>query len=88
MDWLEQELREALRRQEPSPDFMQRPKRAQVFPLRRWLAAAAAMLVTIGAAGALREYEGQQAKRQVLLAVHIAGAKMSRIQAQVRGVSQ
>jgi len=88
MDWLEQELREALRRQEPSPDFLERPRRAHVLPMRRWMAAAAVVLAAIGAGGAMREYQGHVAKERVLLAVRIAGGKMNRIQAQVRGVAQ
>ena len=88
MDWLEEELKNALGRQEPSPDFLRRPRRARILPARRWLAAAAVVLAAIGAGGAVREYRGHAAKERVLLAVRIAAGKMNRIQMQVRGAAQ
>ncbi|HXS98393.1 MAG TPA: hypothetical protein VN736_27540 [Candidatus Limnocylindrales bacterium] len=88
MDWLEQELKEALRKQEPSPDFMKRPRRAPVAPVRNWLAAAAAVVLAVGAGGAYREYEGQVAKQKVMLAMRIAGSNMNHIQRHILEAQQ
>jgi hypothetical protein len=91
MDWLEQELKSALDRKEPSPDFAERVRRrtrgdgfrTALWP-QRWLAAAAALLVLAGAGVGYREYQGNQARRQVMLAFRIAGAKVNHIQTQVK----
>ena len=65
MDWLEKELKQALERKDPSPDFAARvtaaarvgsleitpvPVGRPVFALPRWLPAAAAVLVIAGGA--------------------------------------
>lgn len=91
MDWLEEELKQALDRKEPSPDFAERVRRrtrgdgfrAALWP-QRWLAAAAAVLVLAGAGVGYRQYQGNQAKDQVMLAFRIAGEKVNHIQAQVK----
>jgi len=91
MDWLEQELKQALDRKEPSPDFAERVRRrtrgdgfrAALWP-QRWLAAAAAVLVLAGAGLGYRQYQGNLAKQQVMLAFRIAGAKVNYIQMQVK----
>ena len=91
MDWLEQELKQALDRKEPSPGFAERVRRrtrgdgfrAAPWP-QRWLAAAAAVLVLAGAGLSYRQYQGNLAKQQVMLAFRIAGAKVNYIQAQVK----
>ena len=91
MDWLEQELQSALERKEPSPDFAERVRRrtrgdgfrTALWP-QRWLTAAAVMLVLAGAGAGYREYQGNQAKQQVMLAFRIAGAKVNYIQTQVK----
>jgi hypothetical protein len=92
MSPLEDELRSALRRHEPSPDFTERVlARVSAAPVRRaprlWVrgvaAIAAALLL---AAGGLeyREYRGERAKDQVLLAVRIAGSKLHKAQRKVQ----
>ncbi len=94
MDWLEEELRHALSRKEPSPDFAARVRAAvrprPVFALRRWIATAAALLVVAGSTGgfAWRQHRGMVAKRQVMLALRISAAKLNYIQAHVREVNQ
>jgi hypothetical protein len=92
---LEDELRSALQRREPSPDFTERVlARVSAAPVRRvsrvsqpwapWAAAiAAALLLTVGGLE-YRHYEGERAKNQVLLAVRIAGRKLNRAQKKVQ----
>jgi len=89
---LDDELRSALRRREPSPDFaarvMARVSAAPVRPARqpwvRWVAAmAAALLLTVGGLE-YREYQGERAKDQVLLAMRIAGSKLNKAQRKVQ----
>ena len=94
MDWLEQELKGALARKDPSDDFaarlMRRAERpaAPVYRFPRWLAAAAAVIVLAGAGLGYREYRGQMAKEQVMKAFAIASVKVNRIQTQVREVGK
>ncbi len=93
MDWLERELQQALRREEPPADFAARVtggarRRPAHFPAQRWLAAAAAILVIAGAGLGYRQHQGRVAKEQVLFAVKFTAAKMNRIQAQVREVTR
>ena len=96
MNPLEDELRAALGRQEPSPDFTARvlarvssaPARAgggyAARPWFRWVAAlAASVLVAAGLAGYQR-YQGERARSEVLLAVHIAGSKLNKAQKKVQ----
>jgi hypothetical protein len=90
MDWLEQELKQALDKKDPSPDFAERVRRrtrgdgfrTALWP-QRWLAAAAAVLVMTGAGLGYRQYQGNQAKEQMMQAFRIAGEKVNHIQAQV-----
>ena len=100
MDRLEQELREALERKQPSRDFAARvtaragvaaqpgvAARGRVFTLPRWLAAAAAVLVIAGSGGfAWRRHQGMVAKDQVMLAMRITAGKLNRIQTHMREV--
>jgi len=91
MDWLEDELKEALRRKEPSPDFEARVtaaagRRRPVIAMPPWLAAAAALLVITGAGAGYRYHQGQVAKEQVMLAMRLAGSKLNRVQAQMKVV--
>jgi type VI protein secretion system component VasF len=89
MDWLEDELKQALRRKEPSPDFEAKVtaaagRRRHVIAMPRWLAAAAAVLVITGAGAGYRYHQGQAAKEQVMLAMRLAGSKLNRIQMQMK----
>jgi hypothetical protein len=78
----EEELRNALRREDPPLGFARRvmartPDRAA--PHRSsWIAAAIAACVML-TAGAIeyRQYEGRKAKRELLQALEIAGAKLN-----------
>jgi len=88
MDWLEDELRQALRRKDPSPDFearvMAAARRRPVLTMPRWLAAAAALLVITSAGLGYRYHRGQAAKAQVMTAMRLTGSKLSRIQMQIK----
>jgi ferric-dicitrate binding protein FerR (iron transport regulator) len=93
MDRLEQELKLALERKEPSPDFAARvaaaAQRRRPFPDRRWMPAAAALLMMVSGAGAAwRHHEGMLAKERVMTAMKITAVKLNRIQAHVREVRQ
>jgi ferric-dicitrate binding protein FerR (iron transport regulator) len=91
MDRLEDELRRALAREEAPEGFAERvlARRARVpSGARRWLAAAAIVLVAAGAAGAWREHQGYEAKREMMLALRLASAPMHRVQLEVRSISQ
>jgi hypothetical protein len=89
---LEDEIRLALRPKQPSPEFTERvlarvygtPVRRAPRPWVRWVAAmAACILLTVGAIG-YRQYRGEQAKSQVLLALRIAGGKLNKAQKKVQ----
>ena len=95
MDWLEDELKQALERKQPSPDFGARVTAAAGrrsvlrFPvpaMPRWLAAAAAVLAITAAGAGYRYRQGHAAKDQVMLAMRITGSKLNRIQVQMKGV--
>jgi hypothetical protein len=95
MDWLEDELKQALGRKQPSPNFEARVTAAAgrraalrfpVLAMPRWLAAAAAVLVITGASAGYRYHQGHVAKEQVMLAMRITGSKLNRIQVQMQGV--
>jgi uridylate kinase len=87
MDWLEQELTEALARKEPSAGFDRRV-RARLHRRPQWLAIAATILVMIGGGEAWRQHQGQVAKEQVMTALRIAGSKLNRVQVQLKGTEQ
>jgi uridylate kinase len=87
MDWLEQELADALARKEPAAGFDGRV-RARLHRGPRWLAAAAAVLVVVGGGEAWRQYRGELAKEQVMTAMRIAGSKLNRVQVQLKGTEQ
>ena len=88
MDWLEQELKQALERKEPRADFDARVndklRRRPVLAMPRWLAAAAVLAVMTSAGAGYRWHQGQVAKDQVMLAMRIAGGKLNRVQARVQ----
>ena len=86
MDWLEQELKTALERKEPSVDFAGRVMRAArpAHQWHRWLAAAAAVVMITGAGLEYRQYRGEVANEQVMQAVKIAAMKVNHIQNRVR----
>jgi len=99
MDWLEQELKQALERKMPASDFAARvtaaaergalqarwrlPRR----PPLRWMAAAALLLVASGAMG-YREYRGRVAKARVMLALRITGGRLNYVQKQALRASR
>jgi hypothetical protein len=87
MDWLEQELAQALTRKEPDAGFDARV-RARIYRRPRWLAIAATLLVMIGGGEAWRQHQGQVAKEQVMMAMRIAGGKLNRVQTHLKGTEQ
>jgi hypothetical protein len=95
MDWLEQELKQALERRDPSPDFAARVEAAaRVTPLAmparrpsvlpRWLPVAAAVLIILGSGAAYRRHQGVAAKQQVMLAMRITANQLNHIQTHVK----
>jgi hypothetical protein len=91
MDWLEEELKRALARQEPAPGFAARVasrRSAAVVPVPRWLAVAASVIVLAGGGVGYRWHQGIQAKEQVMTAVRIAGSKLNQVQSHVREVGR
>lgn len=91
MDWLEQELKQALERKEPRAGFDARVNaRVNDRPgglshyVPRWLAAAAVLAIMTTAGAGYRWHQGQVAKDQVMLAMRIAGGKLNRVQARVQ----
>ena len=90
MDWLEQELRQALERKEPSPEFPARvrtaARRRSVLAMPRWLPAAAAIVVMVGGGAVYREYQGRAAKQRVMEAMRITAGSLNRIQSQIKQV--
>jgi len=89
MDWLELELKRALAPRDPPPGFADRILgRKPGFHARRWMAAAAAVIVISSAGYGYRWRQGLEAKRQVMLAVRIVALKTSHIQAQVKELTR
>ena len=97
---LENDLKRALRRESPAPGFASRVMQridndaASRKPQRWWRAVAASLTLTavLGAWGAHEVHErrvraeGERARDQVLLALHIAGSKVRYAQSQVRDI--
>jgi len=89
---LEDEIRSALRPKEPSPEFTERvlarvygmPVRPAPRPWVRWVAALAACILLASGAMGYRQYRGERAKAQVLLAFRIAGGKLNKAQKKVQ----
>jgi hypothetical protein len=89
----EDELRSALRRQEPPAGFTERVvARTRPRGTARhagWVAAAIAASLLLSLGGfEYRQYEGRKAKRELVLALEIAGSKLSMAQAKVSQLSQ
>ena len=89
----EDELRSALRRQDPPAGFahqvLARTRPAGAARHRSWVAAAiaAGLLLSLGGFE-YRQYEGRKAKRELLLALEIAGSKLSIAQEKISRLSQ
>ncbi len=89
----EDEMRSALRRQEPLAGFadrvLARTKSKGAPRVRSWVAAAiaAGLLLSLGGFE-YRQYEGRKAKRELLLALEIAGSKLSIAQEKISRLSQ
>jgi hypothetical protein len=92
MDWLEQELKQALARKDPSPDFAgnlaARVNRPAVGRRRApsWLATAAAVIVMVGGVEAWRWRQGLEAKHQVMEAMRLTAGTLNHIQSRVKEV--
>ena len=93
---LDDELRHALTRKQPDPGFAERvldrlatTEKPQRHPWYR-LAAAAAIVLTVGVAAQVqyRRVQGERARRDVMTALHIAGAKVRLAQTEVRKAMQ
>jgi hypothetical protein len=104
----EEELKQALRRQEPGADFTQRvlarcaAEDAKVrgnfwrifwaTPIWRFGMATAAALLMVGSGTLYQQHEhelkGMAAKRQLLLAMRIAGTKLQEVQQRVKESEQ
>ena len=89
----EDELRSALRRQEPPVGFVDRvlararPKGAARYRIWAAAAIAAGLLLSVGGFE-YRQYEGRKAKRELLLALEIAGSKLCIAQETISHLSQ
>ena len=82
MNQFEEDLRAALRREEPPAGFREAVlarTRSYAKPSgTRWVAAAIAAGLLLGVGNfEYRQYEGRKAKRELLLALEIAGSKLS-----------
>ena len=95
---LENELRNALRREEPPEGFAERVlarAAAQAepsarpwwrFPRMRLAAVAACAVLLMAAAAGYRQWQGETAKRRTLLALGIAGGELHATQVRVRQI--
>ena len=87
MSRFEKDLRGALRREEPPPGFAGRVLARVDSPrprYARWIGAAiAACLLLAAGRFEYRQYEGRKAKQELLLALGIAGNKLSIAQEKV-----
>jgi len=91
MSELDKDLREALTRRTPAPDFVERvtakarrvDRRVMRDWRRHWVMVAAAILIVIGASLSyrkLRQSEGERAKVEVLVALRLTGSKLRNVQ--------
>ena len=93
MNEFEHDLRSALRREQPPAGFTERVLArtgVKTAPGRTgWMAAAIAACLLLSIGGfEYRQYEGRKAKRELLLALEIAGSKLSIAQAKISHLSQ
>ena len=92
MSEFEDDLRSALRREEPPGGFAGRVlarTRPRMAPRRTgWIAAIAACLLLSVGGFEYRQYEGRKAKQELLLALDIAGSKLSMAQKKISDLSQ
>jgi hypothetical protein len=88
MDWLEQELKQALARKEPAAGFDARVHRRMVRTMPRWMAAAAAVIVLASGGAMYRRHQGEQAKEQLLQAMRITSEKLNRVQGHVQAIGE
>ncbi len=90
---MERQLRKALRREPPPPEFAERviarAKRPKLLVMPRWLAPAAAVVIMAGGGSmAWRRHQGEVAKAQVMQAMRLTAGKLHQIQTQVMEVHQ
>ena len=91
---LEDQLRHALRRREPPPEFTRRVLAAawSPRPKRGWYRVAAwalaACLVLAAGLGYERQRRGERARQQVLVALSIAGSELRSAQQKLEGISR
>src|SRR5436190_252762 len=88
MSEFEDDLRSALRREDPPSGFAQRVlsrTRPHAAPGRKgWIAVGIAACLLLSAGGfEYRQYEGRKAKQELLLALEIAGSKLNNVQKKV-----
>ena len=93
MSPFEQDLRRAMGRIEPPPDFtsrvLARTGEGRSPGRRGWIAAAvAACVLAVAGSYGYREYEGRKAKQELLLALGIAGSKLSVAQEKVMDLNR
>lgn len=101
MSDLDDELRNALRREEPPPGFAERvmarvqsapppARRWWMLPQLRWAAVAAAVIVLAGGVGMERQRrlraEGELARDQVMLALRITGSKLQFVKEKINAI--
>jgi len=95
MNELEQRLRSALRRRDPTPGFAERvmshtrdAKRPSSGRGKAWVAAAAMALIVAGGAFLDAEIDrrarGERAKQEVLMALRVAGSALNSVSDQLR----
>jgi hypothetical protein len=95
MATFDDELKSALRRQDPAPDFAERvlarvaatPARRTSRQWMRWAAPMAAALLLAAGGLEYRHQEGERAKSQVMLAMRIAGGKLNKAQKKVQMIN-
>lgn len=98
---LDDELRQALHRESPPEGFRDRvmhriaanaPQKKRTHT--RWRIAAAVMLLTTGTIGGItlhhieQQRQGERARAQVMLALHIAGQKVNYVRETLKGTSE